>query len=903
MGKHFPDLKAIGGVKFLRHCAAAFAALALAACGGGGEAGAPAPAAATATPLSITSFTPTSGPVGSTVTVSGTGFSGLAGARLDGVTATYTVGSDTQAQVVVPITAASGRIEFTAAGQVSVSASDFTVTGIPVLSSVTPTTVMTGGRLTLTGTSLDLVRDVRLNGTLLTIATRSATSIAADVPAGATSGVLTLVDTSGVARAQSQQITVAALMSVSSFAPATVLTGQSLTINGANLDRAVSVLFAGGATAVVASRTASTQIVVQVPDTAATGVFRVRGNVGDEVAAAAPLTVTPAIRVNPAAIYRVASVGVDVTITGTGLTEVSGVEVGGVTATVVSRTATQLVFTVPAGVVCAAIVLNSASQPAAAAGSVIVGSGCVATLAGVEFAQVLSQPANDARQRIAPAKETWARVFVLSTQSGVPAPTVRVTGFSGATALGTLTAIGPATLPVSAGATVPDTVRTNETQSFNVELPLAWVATGLSLRVEVDPEMRLGPPSALDVVPMVGTSTRLEVVLVPVHSGTFVPTVPATAVVIDEIVRRFPVPRANIAVSVRAPHVLTSVTDGLDTSTEWSDALSELNQLRAAENPNNPYRYYFGFVRRSGGSIAGIGYLPGRAALGYDGVQWARTMSHELGHNLTRPHAPCGGPASPDPNYPYTGGALGPTPLVDSIPAALDVISPAGQSDIMGYCSGVWFSDYNYREMQRHLESQPQAMAVATSAGAVSDLLLISGTIGVNGVVLAPVQALRGFARISGGAYMLRILTSAGETIEQAFDAELVDHADPPESHFSVIMRDPGPLARLQVLQNGIPLPARGAGLARAQSLQPAAPQSAINTQWSESGGELELNWNTAAASFATVTFVNGGERTVLVLNRGGGQLKVPTAGLPAGGEFEFSFSDGLNARLVRVAR
>jgi hypothetical protein len=278
-------------------------------------------------------------------------------------------------------------------------------------------------------------------------------------------------------------------------------------------------------------------------------------------------------------------------------------------------------------------------------------------------------------------------------------------------------------------------------------------------------------------------------------------------------------------------------------------------------------------------------------------------MSHELGHNLSRLHAPCGGPASPDPNYPYPAGALGPTPLVDSIPVALDVIDPTGLTDIMGYCGGSWFSDYNYREMQRHLEALPQAMAMALSASADADLLLISGSIGVDGVALAPVQALRGSARIGSGAYTLRMLTSAGQTIDHTFDADLVDHAEPPESHFSVVVINPGPLARLEVLRSGKLIPARSTGLARAQSVQPAVPNEAINAQWSERGGVLELNWNTAAAAFATITLVNKGERTLLVLNRSGGQVMVPIAGLPSGGEFEFSFSDGLNAQLVRVVR
>jgi hypothetical protein len=96
-------------------------------------------------------------------------------------------------------------------------------------------------------------------------------------------------------------------------------------------------------------------------------------------------------------------------------------------------------------------------------------------------------------------------------------------------------------LPVASGATAPDSVRYNEAQSFNVELPAMWVRSGLSVRVEVDPLRQLGAPVVVDATPSVGVNTRMEVVLVPVVSGSFVPTMPTVDAVRDEIMRRFPI--------------------------------------------------------------------------------------------------------------------------------------------------------------------------------------------------------------------------------------------------------------------------------------------------------------------------------------------------------------------------
>ncbi|HSQ10351.1 MAG TPA: hypothetical protein VLN25_07030, partial [Burkholderiaceae bacterium] len=421
-----------------------------------------------------------------------------------------------------------------------------------------------------------------------------------------------------------------------------------------------------------------------------------------------------------------------------------------------------------------------------------------------------------------------------------------------------------------------------------------------------DPLRQLGAPVVVDATPTVGVNTRMEIVLVPVASGLFVPTMPTVDAVRDEITRRFPIPRANITVTVRPSYTLTSTTDGLDTSSEWTNALIELNQLRSMEAGSNATRFYFGVVRRSGGGIAGIGYVPGRTALGWDSsAQWARTMSHELGHNLSRPHAPCGGVASPDPNYPYAGGVLSGTPLMDSVPAAIDIVSPVSQTDIMGYCSGSWFSYYNFREMQRYMEGQPSLIATQIAADAVEqDMLLVSGIVGLDGLQLAPVQAMRAVPATGRGDYTLRLQLRDGRTVEHAFDAELVDHAELPERHFAIAIPDPGAaLARIDVLRGSTPVPVRSSGLATAQRASRASIERLRGVDWNESNGKLRVEWDTAAASHVAVTYVLDGTRTVLGVSRTGGVAEFDTTALPAGGRFDIALTDGLNARSLQVRR
>jgi uncharacterized repeat protein (TIGR03803 family) len=77
---------------------------------------------------SILSFDPTSGPVGTPVTITGTSFTGAKKVAFNGVAATFTVNSDTQISTTVPTGAQTGKIQVTTPGGNATSATDFTVT-------------------------------------------------------------------------------------------------------------------------------------------------------------------------------------------------------------------------------------------------------------------------------------------------------------------------------------------------------------------------------------------------------------------------------------------------------------------------------------------------------------------------------------------------------------------------------------------------------------------------------------------------------------------------------------------------------------------------------------------------------------------------------------------------------
>lgn len=89
--------------------------------------------------IGLNSFSPTAGPEGGSVTLTGSGFTGATKVTFtDGVDADYEVVSDTEITLSVPVGAATGAIAVTVPCGVLTSSTDFTVSAAPVISYDTP---------------------------------------------------------------------------------------------------------------------------------------------------------------------------------------------------------------------------------------------------------------------------------------------------------------------------------------------------------------------------------------------------------------------------------------------------------------------------------------------------------------------------------------------------------------------------------------------------------------------------------------------------------------------------------------------------------------------------------------------------------------------------------------------
>jgi DNA/RNA endonuclease G (NUC1) len=82
-------------------------------------------------PPVITSFTPVTGAVGDTITITGTNFTSASAVAFNGVNAAFVINSATQISATVPTNATSGAITITAPSGMGISSTSFIVSGAP----------------------------------------------------------------------------------------------------------------------------------------------------------------------------------------------------------------------------------------------------------------------------------------------------------------------------------------------------------------------------------------------------------------------------------------------------------------------------------------------------------------------------------------------------------------------------------------------------------------------------------------------------------------------------------------------------------------------------------------------------------------------------------------------------
>ena len=178
----------------------------------------------------INSLSPTSGPVGRSVTISGVNFGATQGAStvtFKGTAAMPTKWTTTSIVTSVPSGAMTGNVVITTSNGTS-SGVPFTVFQVPSITSLSVSSATIGSLVTITGANFGTSQGsstVTFNGVAGTPASWSDTSIAVPVPVGATTGNVVVTENSLPSNAVALTVVTLSLPPVAQVLPANSATG------------------------------------------------------------------------------------------------------------------------------------------------------------------------------------------------------------------------------------------------------------------------------------------------------------------------------------------------------------------------------------------------------------------------------------------------------------------------------------------------------------------------------------------------------------------------------------------------------------------------------------------------------------------------------------------------------
>lgn len=261
-------------------------------------------------------------------------------------------------------------------------------------------------------------------------------------------------------------------------------------------------------------------------------------------------------------------------------------------------------------------------------------------------------------------------------------------------------------------------------RSANIRIPGSMVQPGLEMVIDIDPAGTLD--ASLEMVRRIPESGRMPIRVerMPGLELTMIPFIwqtqrDSTAMnLIDEMVqdpaghRLFSETQALLPVKgitlTAHPPVLTSTNDG-------NALLDEVSAIRLLEGGTG---YWMGALSGEALGPWGVAWIHGWTSYVQLGIadqpREALTIAHELGHNMSLYHAPCGVTSVLDPGYPYPNAAIG-TWGVDSR-SGTDLLIPSSRADMMSYCVPAWISEYNfYLAMTHRLNLEASAKQVAAS--------------------------------------------------------------------------------------------------------------------------------------------------------------------------------------------
>ncbi len=269
-------------------------------------------------------------------------------------------------------------------------------------------------------------------------------------------------------------------------------------------------------------------------------------------------------------------------------------------------------------------------------------------------------------------------------------------------------------------------------KSANAVLPARIILPSLEVVVEIRPDGKLDPDSGFGMRVPASGRLSIDVKSVPPFDLTLVPLIwkedPDYAVVTesegltadDDLFRLardlYPINDFQVI-----PHEPLMVS--LDPV--FQNRFELLQEVLALQRIEGKGGHYMGILKNGG--------FGGRRTNTFLSSLRDYTIAHELGHNLSLSHAPCGNPDGVDPYFPYQRGNIGAWGYDIQSGSLIHPNTP----DIMSYCyPPAWISDYHFSHtLQYRLSESYKALIAPDGASMATRTLLLWGGVGENGVL------------------------------------------------------------------------------------------------------------------------------------------------------------------------
>ena len=234
-------------------------------------------------------------------------------------------------------------------------------------------------------------------------------------------------------------------------------------------------------------------------------------------------------------------------------------------------------------------------------------------------------------------------------------------------------------------------------KSVNAEIPGKVIGEDLEMVIEVDSvDASLGVPRRIPedgrMVIEVDSMPALKVTAIP-----FLWTSDPDSSIIDTVSALSKRPMEHGMLSgtrTLLPVAGVDVVAHSPVESSTNDAISLLFRTQAIRVLEGGTGYYMGTMAGPVTAAAGVAFVPGRSSFS---VPRSGVVAHELGHNMSLYHAPCGGAGGPDPSFPDADGRIGAWGWNFETETLVSPETP----DLMSYCGPKWISDYHFTNATR----------------------------------------------------------------------------------------------------------------------------------------------------------------------------------------------------------